>query len=347
MDSGYQIAAGFILVLENKLNANSLTIKTVVKTNSFDLDNEAMPRKLITSLLFITFMQIASGQNATNNFADGINTVITAVPFLTIPLSPGINGVITMVPEGTSGPGIYGNTALLALDSTRFQATFDFVPWIRQLFPDKNLFGFGASYRLNDKHSVGISLRYFSLGTQTVSTTLQVLHPSEFAGTIFYTYNLDKLTGIGVGLKYIYSNLTGGFQVGGIESHPGTAIAIDLGFAKQLPHRNGRLDQFIGVSLKNVGNKISYTQNSDRDFIPITVNAGYGIRLKITSKQSLTLSYECAKLLVPSPPVYYTDSLDGNHDPVIQAGYDPNVGVFRGMIQSFYDAPGGIQEEFH
>jgi len=307
-----------------------------------------MLRKTITGLCFFTLVQIAMGQNATNDLEGRINYLTTAVPFLTIPLSPTINGVITSVPDGTSGPGIYGNPGLLALDSTRFQATADFVPWNRQRYPDINLFGFGAGYRLNIKHTFGLSLRYFSLHSQkTVNSTNQQFRPSEFAGTIFYTYNLDKLTGIGMGVKYIYSNLTGGYYVGGIESHPGLAIAADIGFAKQFPGRNGKIDHFIGISLKNFGSKISYTQNSDRDFIPITLTAGYGLRFNLTGQQSLALSYECSKLLVPTPPVYYTDSLDGKHDPVIQAGYDPNVGVFRGMIQSFYDAPGGFQEEFY
>ena len=36
-----------------------------------------------------------------------------------------------------------------------------------------------------------------------------------------------------------------------------------------------------------------------------------------------------------------------NTDPnVIIAGMDPNVGVVTGMFQSFWDAPGGIKEEF-
>jgi len=30
---------------------------------------------------------------------------------------------------------------------------------------------------------------------------------------------------------------------------------------------------------------------------------------------------------------------------VIEKGYNPNVSVFKGMIQSFYDAPGGFSEE--
>ena len=54
---------------------------------------------------------------------------------------------------------------------------------------------------------------------------------------------------------------------------------------------------------------------------------------------SLTLTIDINKLLVPTPPRYYpgTDS--------IIAGKDPNVAVPVAIFQSFYDAPGGLKEE--
>jgi hypothetical protein len=55
--------------------------------------------------------------------------------------------------------------------------------------------------------------------------------------------------------------------------------------------------------------------------------------------------------LVPTPPVYLLDSVnggpvigpDGNY--VILAGRDPDRSVPAGMIGSFYDAPSGFKEE--
>ena len=57
------------------------------------------------------------------------------------------------------------------------------------------------------------------------------------------------------------------------------------------------------------------------------------------------------KLLVPSPPKYLVNVSTGlpehspNGDLIISSGKDPNVGIVKGMMQSFYDAPGGSQEE--
>ncbi len=57
------------------------------------------------------------------------------------------------------------------------------------------------------------------------------------------------------------------------------------------------------------------------------------------------MAVDMNKLLVPTPPMYYRDSLDGLGNPVIEAGFDPNVSVAVGMFRSFYDAPGGFGEE--
>ncbi len=55
-------------------------------------------------------------------------------------------------------------------------------------------------------------------------------------------------------------------------------------------------------------------------------------------------------MLVPTPPIYETDTLgnpilDGAGNKVILKGKNPDVSVVQGMIQSFYDAPGGLTEE--
>ena len=38
---------------------------------------------------------------------------------------------------------------------------------------------------------------------------------------------------------------------------------------------------------------------------------------------------------------------DANGNYIIESGMDPNVSTVQGMIQSFYDAPGGMNEEFN
>ena len=106
-----------------------------------------------------------------------------------------------------------------------------------------------------------------------------------------------------------------------------------------------------GVSINNIGSKMNYNDaNLDKDFIPTNLRFGPTLKLDIDDYNSLAFSIDFNKLLVPTPPVYAKDSITGaliydNGEPVIAAGKDDNVGPIQGLIQSFYDAPGGFSEE--
>ena len=74
--------------------------------------------------------------------------------------------------------------------------------------------------------------------------------------------------------------------------------------------------------------------------------------MEIDEYNSFTVSLDLNKLLVPTPPIYALDTLgnpiiDASGNRVIEegGGMDPEVSVVQGMIQSFYDAPGGFSEE--
>jgi hypothetical protein len=62
----------------------------------------------------------------------------------------------------------------------------------------------------------------------------------------------------------------------------------------------------------------------------------------------MTFILEANKLLVPTPPIYLTDSSgtivrEPDGEPVVVAGRNPNVSVASGMFGSFTDAPGVVQ----
>jgi hypothetical protein len=90
--------------------------------------------------------------------------------------------------------------------------------------------------------------------------------------------------------------------------------------------------------------------NLEKDFVPTNLRLGPTLQLAIDDYNTLAFSVDLNKLLVPTPPVYATDPETGaiifeNGEPVIAAGKDDNVGPVQGIIQSFYDAPGGFSEE--
>jgi hypothetical protein len=70
----------------------------------------------------------------------------------------------------------------------------------------------------------------------------------------------------------------------------------------------------------------------------------------LDSYNSLTFALDMNKLMVPTPPIYETDTdgnlvLDTDGNPIIAEGKDPDRPFISGTFGSFTDAPGGFVEE--
>ncbi len=95
----------------------------------------------------------------------------------------------------------------------------------------------------------------------------------------------------------------------------------------------------LGANISNIGNKMRYTNSDKRDFIPTNLKLGAAYTVNMDKYNQLTLTLDFNKLLVPTPPRY---ALKGD---TILLGKDPNVGTASGIVQSFYDAPGDVDNE--
>ncbi|HOF46588.1 MAG TPA: PorV/PorQ family protein, partial [Bacteroidales bacterium] len=148
--------------------------------------------------------------------------------------------------------------------------------------------------------------------------------------------------------------LTAGQYVQGVESQAGLAGAADLSLFYQQDFRTKALANSIlraGLNISNMGNKISYSSGTlRRDFLPTNLKLGLTYTMEFDPYNRLMLGAEINKLLVPTPPICEKDSnqrivYDAANKPIIARGKDPDVSVFTGILQSFYDAPGGWREE--
>ena len=274
-----------------------------------------------------------------------LNTITTAVPFLLI--SPdskagamGDVGVATN-PDANS---IHWNPAKLAFVDDDMGFAVSYVPWLRALVPDINLSYLAGYRKINKNEAIGLELRYFSLGditfTDVSGNTIGQYKPSEFALGTSYSRKLSDNFSLAISGRYIYSNLTGGQAAGGIPKVAGQSIAADLAGYYTNPIRLGGkdFDLAIGGNISNIGSKISYTETSVKDFIPINLRLGTAIGTEFDDYNKMSFAFDINKLLVPTPPVY-------NNEGEITLGQDPNVSVVSGIFQSFGDAPGGFGEE--
>ena len=148
--------------------------------------------------------------------------------------------------------------------------------------------------------------------------------------------------GVGVTLKYIYSSLAGSISTssGTEPANAGKTVAADIGYfyTKPLSLKGTKNNFAFGANVSNVGAKISYSNDNQRDFIPTNLRVGSSFTHELDPYNKVILSVDLNKLMVPTPPV--RDDLGK-----IISGKEPSDGMLSGMFGSFSDAPGGFSEE--
>lgn len=294
--------------------------------------------------------QFAIGQISTNELNGGtINTITTAVPLLLI--SPdaragamGDAGAAT-TPDANS---IHWNPSKLAFIDDDMGFSVSYTPWLRALVPDINLAYISGYKKIDKDQAIGATLLYFSLGnivfTNANGDPNGEFNPNEFAFDLAYTRKLGSNFSGGLALRYIFSNLTGGYYIESAgQSKPGQSVAADISIYYQKEVGLGEKDGLFayGMNISNIGSKIAYTETADKDFIPINLRMGMSLTIDIDDYNSIAFVGDVNKLLVPTPPVYAEDST-GNR--VIVAGKDPERSVPSGIFGSFSDAPGILDE---
>lgn len=302
---------------------------------------------LLVGVLFVLpFAITAQNDGATDASELQLNTITTAVPFIQITPDSrsGAMGDAGTALSPTSS-SLFWNTSMLSFSEESSEISLSYSPWLQNLASDINLSHLAGYARINDRNVVGGSLRYFSLGeivfTDNNGNKTLTHTPTEFEILGGYAFKLNEQFSLGLNGKFIFSNLTAGVNVAGANTNPGLAGAADVSFSylnQDIRYGGTRGSLAFGVTLNNVGNKISYSLENDRDFLPTNLKLGSAMTFELDAYNKLTWALDVSKLLVPTPPVI-------NSEGEILAGYDPNIGVVPGMLQSFYDAPGALSRD--
>ena len=312
-------------------------------------------------LLSLTMVMLCSSTFAQyNELGRSLNTITTAVPFLQIaPESRG--GALADMGAATSADvnSQAYNPAKYVFNDNIFGISLSYSPWLHNLHLDDgiNLAYLAGYYRPTEMDAIGFSLRYFNLGsiifTEDGITGVDY-NPNEFSLDFTYSRKLIDELSIAMTPRFIYSNLTLGQFVDGQETKPGMAGAADISLFYQQDFRAKGLSNSTlraGLNISNLGSKIRYSNGTNRrDFLPANLRLGLGYEMAFDEYNKLALTGEVNKLLVPTNPIYDEDSLgnpvyDEYGNRLIKYGYNPDVSVPQGLIQSFYDAPGGFGEE--
>lgn len=275
------------------------------------------------------------------------HTITTAVPILTI--SPDSRSAalgeagVAISPDANAG---YHNPGKLGFVRYQHSASLSYTPWLASITNDMGLGYLSGTTKLSDRSTLSANLMYFDLGAieyrDFLGNSNGNFNPKEYALTVGYGQKLSDNFGVGINVRYIRSNLTGN----GGDVTPGNAVAVDLGayYTTDLTIGPGDYNLSFGGTVSNIGNKITYTDPVNADFLPTNLKLGTAITKELDPYNKLTFTFDASKLLVPSP--YYEDGAAAN-SAAVEAENDKRraYGIVKGITSSFSDAPGGFSEE--
>ncbi|WP_425390115.1 type IX secretion system outer membrane channel protein PorV [Ekhidna sp.] len=313
-------------------------------------------KKILTVLLVLVSV-LSFGQSSFISGQDSLRNPITvAVPFLGFApdsraSAMGDVGVATS-PDANSA---HWNNAKYAFIDTDMGFAFSYSPWLGNIVDDMSLNYLSFYKKIDQTQTFGASFRYFDLGEIALYDEFAnpngVENPSELAVDGTYSRKLSENMGVGVTLRFIWSNLAGNIT-GAPDAKAGTSVAVDLGWYYTKPFmlsgKNSELS--LGAHISNIGQKITYSSDINENFIPANFRLGSAFKTNLDPYNTITLAFDINKLMVPSPPIYETDEdgnvvTNSNGDPVIAKGKDPDRPLLSGTFGSFSDAPRGFREE--
>ena len=267
------------------------------------------------------------------------NVVTTAVPMLRISPDARSTGMgETGIATSADAYSNFWNLGKTVFAKQKASVGVTYTPWLNDLdLKDVYIASIAGYYKLDENQALTFGLRYFSLGdiqfTDQSGNEIGSNRPREYTVEGGYSRKLGAKSGLGIGIRYISSNLANG-TFNGVNYKTGSAVAADLHYFHNGAKENGEGFNY-GVTLSNLGSKISYTDdNAQRDFIPANLGLGGAYTKVFDADSKVTFAADFNKLLVPTPDTS-----------VLSIANYRKQGVVSSWAKSFGDAPGGGSEE--
>lgn len=282
------------------------------------------------------------------------NPIITAMPSLTIAPDARAAGMADVgVATQADFNSQYWNPAKYAYMYSKGGITANYTPWLRNLVGDIDLAYLAGFYNFGElAGGIGASFTYFSMGdvslTDMTGTVLQDVRPNEWALDLSYFRKLHEYVSMSVAVRFLYSDLNNGYNSsmgGGTEMHPAWTMAADVAVYYRQPFElpMGTSHLAVGLSVKNLGGKMTYADDGSSNFIPASGNLGVSYELPCDKYNFLTFNLETNKLLVPSRKSKFAQNqTTGKYTQDEYSALNPA----KGWFQSLGDAPLGTKEEF-
>ncbi len=235
----------------------------------------------------------------------------------------------------------YWNPAKFPFTISRAGIAINYTPWLRKLTTGIALLNAAGYVRLGDYQALSASLRYFTLGEVEGGENITV-RPYEMSFDAAYSRMLSEKFSAAVGLRYIYSDISGHYDD---NSTAGSAFAADIALYYNTYLMMGQRECQLawGLNINNIGSKISY--GDDRSyFIPTNLRLGLSYMIPLNEYNRISISADANKLLVPSMPLQGSDETDEDYQERLDREYY-NKSSISGIFTSFGDSERGFKGE--
>ena len=331
-------------------------------------------KKYIFALLTLSIYTSTFSQETVVIPYQDSRVITTGVPFLLIASDARAAGMGDIgVATSADANSQKWNQAKYAFSEAKSGIGVSYTPYLSKLVNDIFLGNITYFNRLNEQSAFGVSLNYFSLGeielVQDEFSEPVTQKPNELSIDASYSLRLADQFSMAVGLRYLRSDL----RIQALDANASAASSIAADISGFYQSEENAYDSFngrwrAGFALQNLGQTIKYDDAGRENFLPTMLRVGGGFDFIFDDYNTLAVTAEVTKLLVPTPPIlgseyeYNDDNGNGQYDEdegeeligfpnnpvrdnVIISGQSNDVSFIKGIFQSFGDAPGGFSEE--
>lgn len=297
---------------------------------------------LTSSALLLLGLATVQSAKAQDEVRDQFNPVRTGVTSLTVAPDARAGGMGDV--GAATDPDVhsqYWNPAKFPFTISRAGIAINYTPWLRKLTTGIALLNAAGYVRLGDYQALSASLRYFTLGEVEGGENITV-RPYEMSFDAAYSRMLSEKFSAAVGLRYIYSDISGHYDD---NSTAGSAFAADIALYYNTYLMMGQRECQLawGLNINNIGSKISY--GDDRSyFIPTNLRLGLSYMIPLNEYNRISISADANKLLVPSMPLQGSDETDEDYQERLDREYY-NKSSISGIFTSFGDSERGFKGE--
>lgn len=297
---------------------------------------------LTSSALLLLGLATMQSAKAEDEVRDQFNPVRTGVTSLSVAPDARAGGMGDV--GAATDPDVhsqYWNPAKFPFTISRAGIAINYTPWLRKLTTGIALLNAAGYVRLGDYQALSASLRYFTLGEVEGGKNITV-RPYEMSFDAAYSRMLSEKFSAAVGLRYIYSDISGHYDD---NSTAGSAFAADIALYYNTYLMMGQRECQLawGLNINNIGSKISY--GDDRSyFIPTNLRLGLSYMIPLNEYNRISISADANKLLVPSMPLQGSDETDEDYQERLDREYY-NKSSISGIFTSFGDSERGFKGE--